>query len=423
MKKILALSVVGAMLLSQVAFATEALPEETEQAVISQEEAVVEDVAAETGVISVTLSLVPKMKVIDSVAVIELYDKDGNKLGSKEEWVGGVTETLELKFDVPAPKAGDIYKLKLADGLEYIKYYDTVIPKGGNVELQVYGYLNENGEPAVADSFALEASPLYEQAIVVYANGKILNLWPEAMLINDIAMVPVKAVANELGIKVRYDEAYNSIVCEVGKKQAIFNVGTAYATIMGTDMYMPANCEITDDTAYVPVRTLADAFGCSIEAIDFGDHIDVVIGESSIVNEYYNSIPVNKWGISSRTNYMVWIDKSDYMVRVYKGSKGRWEEIKSFMCAIGAPGSPTITGSYEYQYRMAQWSYPGYYVGPCLVFHGNYAIHSTLLQYNGAPYDNRVGVMISHGCVRVRKDDINWLDRNLPLKSRIYITQ
>ena len=418
MKKFLALMVSGVMLAGQVAFATEAVPEEISEPIA---EIAVEEVSG--GVLGISLSLAPKMKVVDSVAVIELYDKDGGLVGKKEEWVGGVTETLELKFDVPSLAAGDTYKLRLADGLEYLKYYDAVYGVGEDVELQLYGYIGENGEPAVSDSFALEACPLYEQAIVVYANGKILKLWPEAKLINDTAMVPVRAVAEKLGVKVRYDEAYNSIVCEVGGKQAIFNVGTAYATIMGTDMYMPSNCEIIDDTAYVPVRVLADAFGCSLEAIDFGDHIDVVIGESAVVNEYYNSIPVNRWGISSRTNYMVWIDKSDYMVRVYKGSKGRWEEIKSFMCAIGAPGSPTITGSYEYQYRMPQWSYPGYYVGPCLVFHGNYAIHSTLLQYNGVPYDNRVGVMISHGCVRVRKNDINWLDRNLPLKSRIYITQ
>jgi len=109
-------------------------------------------------------------------------------------------------------------------------------------------------------------------------------------------------------------------------------------------------------------------------------------------------------------------------VRVYTGSKGRWEEVASFPCAIGAPGSPTITGSYEYQYRMDGWYYDGYYVGPCLVFHGNYALHSTLLRYNNTPYDDRTGVMISHGCIRLRKPDIDWIAARLPLKSRVYIT-
>ncbi len=119
---------------------------------------------------------------------------------------------------------------------------------------------------------------------------------------------------------------------------------------------------------------------------------------------------------------MVWIDKSNFRLHVYTGRKNKWVEEKSFPCAIGAPDSPTITGSFEYEYRVSRWDYPGYYVGPCLVFYGNYAIHSVLLYNDGTPYDNRTGVMISHGCVRLHKSDIDWLAANLPLGSRIYIT-
>lgn len=467
MKKILTMALIAAMLCSQVAFAekedaeavtaaegvTESaethvaendeeytLPEEeteeevsesavecaedtTEPTVIGGADAETEIVIQDAQIVTVNVTMTPKMKVVDSVAVIELRDKDGKVIGTKEEWIGGITEALELKFDVPELKAGDTYKLRLKSGLNYIKYYDKTYGVGEDVELVAYGYRNENDEPCVASEFALEGCPLYEHAIVTYVEGVQLQLYPDARLIDSTAMVPVRPVAEALGLDVRYDEAYNSIVCEIAGKQAIFNVGTAYATIMGADMYMPANCEIIDNTAFVPARVLAEAFGCTVEALEFGDHIDVCIGESSVVKEYRMSIPVNRWGISSRTNYMVWIDKSDFKVRVYKGSKGKWEEVKSFTCAIGAPGSPTITGSFEYEYRMPQWSYPGYYVGPCLVFYGNYAMHSTLLQYNGTPYDNRVGVMISHGCVRLRKADIDWLDRNLPVKSRVYITE
>lgn len=403
--------------------AVECAEDTEEPTVIGGADAETEISVQDIHILTVNVTMTPKMKVVDSVAVFELCDKDGKVIGTKEEWIGGITETLELKFDVPVLKAGDTYKLRLKSGLNYLKYYDKTYGTGEEIELVAYGYRDENDEPCVASDFAVEGCPLYEHAIVTYVERVQLQLYPDARLIDSTAMVPVRPVAEALGLDVRYDERYNSIVCEIAGKQAIFNVGTAYATIMGTDIYLPASCQIIDDTAFVPARTLAEAFGCSVEALDFGDHIDVCIGESSVVKEYRMSVPVNQWGISSRTNYMVWIDKSDFRVRVYKGSKGKWEEVKSFACAIGAPGSPTITGSYEYEYRMPQWSYPGYYVGPCLVFYGNYAMHSTLLQYNGTPYDDRVGVMISHGCVRLRKADIDWLDRNLPVKSRVYITE
>lgn len=373
--------------------------------------------------ITVSLSMVPRMKVTDSVAVLELCAADGTKLAEAEEWVGGITTNLEYKFNIPEYTVGQSFILRLKSGLEYLKYYDGTYGVGDDIKLQTYGYRDEAGAARVANSFSLDAGPLYEHAVVIYSEGNILSLSPDARLINGVTMVPVKAVGNAMGLIVRYDAAYNSVVCEIGDSQAIFNIGMAYATILGEDVYLPETCVEIDDTAFVPVRTLAEAFGSTVEAFEFGDHIDVCLSEATVVTEFMNRTPVNRWGISSRTAYLVWVDKSNYRVHVYTGSKNRWIEQKCFPCALGAPGTPTITGSFEYQYKASRWEYSGYYVGPCLVFHGGYALHSTLLRYDGTPYDNRVEVQISHGCIRLHKPDIDWLASYLPVGSRIYITE
>lgn len=367
--------------------------------------------------------MIPRMELIDSFASVELYNSKGVLLGEKTEWVGGITEELLFEFTVPTYNLGESFYLVLKDGLSYIKYYDSVYRTAEKIKLDTYGYTDEIGNYVTGNSFAFDACPLYEHKIIVYAEGELLELQPSARLIDDTAMVPVRAVAEAIGLDVRYDDVYKSVVCEIDGKQALFNIGTDYATFMGVDTFMPMPCVLLDDTTFVPVRSLAEAFGCIVEAIDFEDHIDVCLGESPIVKEYTDKFPVNKMNISSKTKYMVWIDKSDYRVRVYKGRQGKWIEVKSFPCAIGAVNSPTITGSYEYEYKMSQWTYPEYYVGPCLVFYGNYAMHSTLIAYDGTPYDDRVGVMISHGCVRLHKSDIDWLDGNLLLGSRVYITE
>ena len=131
---------------------------------------------------------------------------------------------------------------------------------------------------------------------------------------------------------------------------------------------------------------------------------------------------VNQSGISSRTDYLVWISLHEYKARVYLGKQYQWKPIREMTCAIGAPSSPTITGSFEYQYSMPRWDYGTYYVGPCLVFYGNYALHSVFLYQDGSEYDGRVGMQLSHGCVRFKKVDIDWLYSMIPLKTRIYIT-
>ncbi|MBQ3573385.1 MAG: L,D-transpeptidase family protein [Clostridia bacterium] len=422
MKRVICFCICVLLTMSGAAFAEKA--EQTETEIITD---ALSDIDAKeennAQTIEISVAMIPRMQVIDSVAVFELFDENGEKLGEAEEWIGGITSNVQLQFNVSELKAGDKFVLKLKSGLVYLKYYEDTYGTDEEIVLETYGYLNESGEPQIASSFALEGCPMYEHAIVVYAEGNQLKLNPRARLIDDITMVPVREVSEALGIEVMYDEAYNSVVCSVDDKTVIFNVGTAYATIFGVDTYLPRACEEIDDKVFVPVRPLAEAFGSEIETFDFGDHIDVCLGESTVVREARQNLAVNRWGLSSRTNYLVWIDKSDYLVRVYTGSKNKWKEVAAFPCAIGAPGSPTITGSYEYQYRMEAWYYDGYYVGPCLVFHGNYAMHSTLLGYNGVPYDNRTGVMISHGCVRLRKEHIDWLDRNLPRNSRIYITE
>lgn len=390
---------------------------------VKNEDETAEELIPGNRIVYVNITMLPRMIVTDSVAVIELYNDSGVKLGEAEEWVGGITKRLEIKFDVPLIKAGDKFILKLKSGLSYLKYYDKVYAQGEGITLEAYGYKVAEGNEGVVATFELDGCPLYEHAIVMYVENNMLNLNPRARLIDDITMVPVRAVAEAMGVKVRYDEVYNSVVCSLGEEEAIFNLGTSYATIFGEDINLQGECEMIDDTAFVPVRALADAFGAEIETFDFGDHIDVCVGRSQMIYDFMQNFPVNKWDLSSKTRYLVWVDKSDYRVKVYTGSKNKWIEEKNFPCAIGASSSPTITGLYEYQYRMEAWHYDGYYVGPCLVFYGNYALHSTLIGYNGRPFDDRTGVMISHGCVRLHKADIDWLDKNLPVGSRIYITE
>ena len=109
-------------------------------------------------------------------------------------------------------------------------------------------------------------------------------------------------------------------------------------------------------------------------------------------------------------------------MRVYQGSKGEWVLINSFPCAIGKPSTPTCTGEYRYYSRETAWRYSNYYCGPIMRFNGGYAIHSTLLRYDGTDYDGRVGVAISHGCVRLRPDKLDWLINTVPLYTKIYIT-
>ena len=176
-----------------------------------------------------------------------------------------------------------------------------------------------------------------------------------------------------------------------------------------------------NDTAYVSLISFAEMIGCPYETTDFGPEILIHLGHSAKYDEHYMKEPVNQWGIASRTNYMVWVSLSEYTVRLYQGERYKWELLGAYPCAIGAPWSPTVTGSFEYNYKT-RWDYGTYYVGPCLVFYRGYALHSVLLYQNGTEYDGRTGVQISHGCIRLKKDAIDYIANTIPVGTRIYIT-
>lgn len=360
---------------------------------------------------------------IDDFINLELYSMSDELLGTYNEWISSETNMIRAHFDIPEYTLGESFKLKLVNGINSLKYYDTVIGAGEAFVVQTYGYLDENNNYIRGDEFALEGDPRYEKGVNIYINDDLFTLSPRARLVDSSTMVPVRQVAEALGLNVKYDAFYDSVVCSVGTDEVIFNIGTTYSTVLGETVYAPHEPCYIDGSIYVPVRTLAEGIGSDITVYDFGEHLDVVLGESSLVKAFRNSSPVNRDGISSSTDYLVWVSKSEFKTRVYLGSTHNWELIKEFPCAIGAPGTETVTGQFEYIEHISSWNYDSYYVGPVLRFYNGYALHSTLLYYGGGEYDGTVGAKISHGCIRLHPSDINWLSAYIPLHTKIYITE
>jgi hypothetical protein len=360
---------------------------------------------------------------IEDTLNLELYNMNDEYLASFTEFIDEDYDTIRAHFDIPDYTLGDSFKLKLVGGMTSLKYYDTVIGIGEDTVIQTYGYLDDDNNYVRGDEFALEGDTLYEKGVNIYINDNLYSLSPRARLVDGTTMVPVRQVAQALGLQVYYDKTYDSVVCSIGTDEVIFNVGTTYSTVLGETVYAPHEPCYIDGSIYVPVRTLAEGIGSDITVYDYGEHLDVVLGDSTLVKEFRNSSPVNSNGINSQTDYLIWVSKSEFTTRVYLGSQYNWNLIKEFPCAIGATSTETITGQFEYIERISSWDYDSYYVGPVLRFYNGYALHSTLLYYGGGEYDGTVGAKISLGCVRLHPDDINWLDSYIPLGTRIYITE
>ena len=128
-------------------------------------------------------------------------------------------------------------------------------------------------------------------------------------------------------------------------------------------------------------------------------------------------------GYSSKTNYLVLVNKNTHKVGVFTGKKGNWKMVKYFSCTIGAASTPTPTGKFTlgpsrgmpyHQIYFDSGSVRCWYASRII---GGYNFHSVLYTQASKPVaisDPRLGMNLSHGCVRLHIDNAKWFYNNVP---------
>lgn len=117
---------------------------------------------------------------------------------------------------------------------------------------------------------------------------------------------------------------------------------------------------------------------------------------------------------SSSTPYLILVNRSTHKVGVFQGWQGNWSCIQYWDCSDGAPSTPTVEGVFHVGIR-------GYYfdsgASRCYwytQFKGNYLFHSVLYNKNGTLRDGRLGMPLSHGCVRLNINNAKWIYDTIP---------
>ena len=121
------------------------------------------------------------------------------------------------------------------------------------------------------------------------------------------------------------------------------------------------------------------------------------------------------------TEYIVMVDRGNRKVGVYQGWRGAWRNVKYWSCTVGTPSTPTVSGVFKVGSR-------GYYFNSGNVrcfwwtqFYGDYLFHSTTYYHNGAVADSRLGLALSHGCVRLNINNAKWIYDTIPSGSTVVV--
>ena len=127
---------------------------------------------------------------------------------------------------------------------------------------------------------------------------------------------------------------------------------------------------------------------------------------------------------SSSTNYLILVNRSLHKVSIYRRSEGMWSPIKKWYCGDGKSSTPTIEGSFTVGIKMLYFDSGSARCWYATQFCGNYLFHSVLYYQNSWPssvMDGRVGVGVSHGCVRLQVDNAEWIYDNIPRGTKVIV--
>ena len=284
--------------------------------------------------------------------------------------------------------------------------------------MQTYAW-TKDGKPVYQITSYLNLEPGWERSIRVRAGVQDAPA-PYYPLGDDVYVSD--SVFSALGIEVTKTEDYIFLHSETEAYSMQFFRDNIFACRggVGYNLEFPVFC--TGDTWYLPLADIGKYFGCSYKTETLDREILHTVKRSAYARLSENEVYVNHRDIESRTDYLIWVSKKDFTVNVYLGSNRSWQIVQSFPCTIGTPETPTIEGEFEYIERLSRWTYPDYYCGPVMRFHRGYALHSTLIGYDGTPYDDRVGMQLSLGCIRLHPADIDWLISHAPMYTKIIVT-
>ena len=354
--------------------------------------------------------------------VFGVYSSDGRFLEEQKIIVTDIPTDYKITFNVPEYSYGDTFYIRLLGGAAKIQYSDNFYGVDDMIPLKTNTRISPAGEAIYENEFSINAFPLSSRYINAYANGWELYFKNPAKIINNTCFIPLTEYLEALEMTdcMVFDNTTGRIEINSALHKVVFRLN-------GNDMYADNKVTHSDiaplkvnGVIYVPFRFLVEGLGGKIttETDNNGKlKIYAFLRREPSAEDF-----VNTNGITSKTDYLVWVSKKNYTVTVFTDNNGKWKAEKTFPCSIGAVSTPTVTGQFEYFSKENRWSYKNYYVGPIMRFYKGYALHSTLIKYDGTTADGRLGMKISHGCVRLAPSDIQWLVDMVPLHSTIYVT-
>ncbi len=130
---------------------------------------------------------------------------------------------------------------------------------------------------------------------------------------------------------------------------------------------------------------------------------------------------VNENNIQSSTGYLLITSTQNKFTYIYE-YKNEWELEYKWSCTVGKPSTPTIKGVFSVGKKYEAIGNDTSSAKYAINIVEDYYYHSIIYDPQGFNIkDDRLGVAISHGCIRLATSSAKWIYENIPEGTPIII--
>lgn len=124
---------------------------------------------------------------------------------------------------------------------------------------------------------------------------------------------------------------------------------------------------------------------------------------------------VNENHIKSPTINLITTDLENKLTYIFeKDENDLWKQLYKWECTVGKPSTPTIKGTFYVAGRKPYFGTDNYRVKYATRIKGSYYYHSVLFNAAGTEIiDDRLGMALSHGCIRLAVVNAQWIYDNV----------
>ena len=355
--------------------------------------------------------------IIENEVRFELYDDTGVvNFDTVFHQLKRGQDSFEIEFALPRYPVGTKFLLLIDDGVKGATYEGVYSSKH---LLETKSIEGEN-----ITEFEMELDCYWNKEASIKIDGSDKTDYNYRIIGNEVYVTLdlIKALGIQYEPHLTEEKPYIKLYTDSFHK-AVFYIDDIYAVFGNDALNLPEPVYLENSMPYVPLSRVAVYFACNYNLVAESPYLrEITLTPSVYTDKYKKEKAVNSKNVSSKTNYMIWVSKKDFEVNIFTGRENNWSHLITYPCSIGAVSTPTVEGQFEYHQYQPIWKYDKYYCGPVMRFYRGYAFHSYLIRYDGTPYDDRLGMKVSAGCVRMHPNDIKWMVANIPMYTKVVVT-